>query len=144
VPQRLIVTPEAVRVLFTAHEAEGFLRGAAALPEGGTDDVLHRVVRRVLKRLALDFPGEAEGIEVHADRVPRAEPADPAADAPGASAPGVAWYAVRFRLVGAGATPDGTRALEAWVAEQVPQLTFGVHEATTAPAIDGSTPADAG
>ena len=120
-----------VRVLFTAAEAEGFLRGWTPLPDGGYDDPLASAVRRVLQGLTMEFAAELDCVEVCVERAP-----GPMLDGEGvdASAPmderPRTWYVVRFRIAG----PDSGAAeqqpmLDAWIADHAPALAFAVESA---------------
>jgi hypothetical protein len=126
---RQLEAPEGeVRVLFTAAEAEGFLRGWTPLPEGGHDDPLGRAISRVLKGVAMEFAAEIDDIEVcvePAARTPADAEADGGVDRP--SQAGRRWYVVRFQLTGCDASStEQQAALASWVAAHSPALAFAV------------------
>jgi hypothetical protein len=117
VAQQLDHPTDQVRVLFDASEAESFLAGRSHLPGRG-DDPLDRAIRRTLKELALDLALVAECVEIVV------EPAPELAD--GAHA----WYAVRFRFAAGALTTAGEDplTLDAWIADNTPELAFAVEQ----------------
>ena len=122
-----------VWVLFSAAEAEGFLRGWTPLPDGGYEDPLGRAIRRVLQALTMEFAAEVDYVEVRVERAPRPDFGLATADgnAPSDESPRT-WYVVSFQI----ASPDQGAAeqqpaLDAWIADHAPALAFaveGVHD----------------
>lgn len=117
-----------MRVLFTAAEAEGFLRGWTPFPDGGYDDPLGHAVRRVLQALAMEFAAEVDSVEVCVERAAHPDfghEAGARSGQPGESPR--TWYVVRFRIASQGSgAAERQPALDAWIADHAPALAFAV------------------